>query len=254
MQSLLTALAFLTILPIRFDTPPTTQTIAQSRYWYPVAGLLLAVLLGAWAALVSLLTPLFVATFLVLAAWVVLTGALHIDGFMDLCDGLFAGETPEDRLRIMKDPHVGAFGLVGGVLLLLGKFVVLQETLKRGPGPLVASIFAARCLVVSMAAGARYPRLEGTGKVFVEACGIRDGILLGLLAAAGSLLILLQHAGPADTYSGLLGFVPALVVVLALRQLCISTLGGITGDCLGAGIELAEWAFLLGVGSLFISR
>src|SRR6185369_12064933 len=109
----------------------------------------MAVLLGVWAMLASILTPPAVTTFLVLVFWVVLTGVLHVDGFTDLCDGLPGGHTPEDRLRIMKDPHVGAFGLAGGVLLLLGKFIVVQETMKRGPWPLIASVFAARCLVVT---------------------------------------------------------------------------------------------------------
>src|SRR5436305_872648 len=102
MRSFLVALAFLTIVPVRFGKMPTPRDIARSRFWYPAVGLLLgAALGGACAALTTWYRSPLVAAFLVLAAWVALTGALHLDGFCDLCDGLFGGRTPEERLRIL---------------------------------------------------------------------------------------------------------------------------------------------------------
>src|SRR5690242_16600444 len=137
MRSLLVALAFLTLVPVRFRNPPDAGDVARSRFWYPAVGVLLGTALGGWTALLSLWGPsALVSAFLVLLAWVLLTGALHLDGFCDLCDGLFGGRTPEDRLRILKDPHLGAFALAGGVLLLLGKFALLSEMVRwpqRGP-------------------------------------------------------------------------------------------------------------------------
>src|SRR5262249_47410216 len=108
MRSFLVALAFLTIVPVRFREIPAPHDIARSRFWYPVVGLLLgAALAGVCAALTTWCHSALVAAFLVLTAWVVSTGALHLDGFCDLCDGLFGGHTPEDRLRILHDPHLG---------------------------------------------------------------------------------------------------------------------------------------------------
>src|SRR5262245_35560965 len=130
MKSFFTALAFLTVFPIRFRQTPSSTVVAQSRFWYPVIGLLLGLVLGGWTELVGRLGEPLLQAFLIVLAWVVLTGALHVDGFCDVCDGLFGGQTAEDRLRIMKDPHLGAFGLVGGVLLLLGKFVALQAVVR----------------------------------------------------------------------------------------------------------------------------
>src|SRR5436309_3166057 len=107
MHTLLVALAFLTILPIRFRKLPSLEVVARSRFWYPFVGLLLGLLLA--SALAGLrMTHLSdgVIAFLVLVLWVGLTGALHLDGLCDTCDGLFGGHTPEERLRIMKDPHV----------------------------------------------------------------------------------------------------------------------------------------------------
>src|SRR5579884_1252814 len=174
MQSFLVALAFLTVVPVPVRKLPGLAAVARSRFWYPVVGLLLGALLGGATALLAarLHAPL-VAAFLLLAVWVVLTGALHLDGFCDLCDGLFGGRSPEDRLRILKDPHLGTFGLAGGVLLLLGKFVLLHGLLTaapaRAPWLVAGAVATARCLVVCAAAGARYPRPQGTGKLLVEA-------------------------------------------------------------------------------------
>jgi adenosylcobinamide-GDP ribazoletransferase len=246
MESLLVALAFLTVVPVRLRALPPAEVVARSRFWYPVVGVLLGAALGGWAALLAA-SPLAVAVraFLVLLAWVVLTGALHLDGLCDLCDGLFGGRTPEDRLRILKDPHLGTFGLAGGVLLLLGKFALLSEALSRGPaeaGWLVGSAVAAsRCLALCVAAGARYPRPEGTGKALVEATRGWEAVPFAALAAGLSL----PAAWAADPLLVPAPFLAALVVVGALRLLCVRRLGGITGDCLGAAIELSEVAVLL---------
>jgi cobalamin 5'-phosphate synthase/cobalamin synthase len=239
MHSLLVAVAFLTVVPVPFRKLPEPAAVARSRFWYPVVGLLLGALLGGATALGAAWTraPL-VAAFLVLAAWVVVTGALHLDGFCDLCDGLFGGHTPEDRLRILKDPHLGTFGLAGGVLLLLGKFVLLHQLLTaapaRAPWLVAGAVAAARCLVVCAAAGARYPRPQGTGKLFVEAARPWEAVPFALLAAAAA-----WAAGSP------LAVVPPLLALLLLRWACARRLGGVTGDCLGAAIELAEALFLL---------
>jgi adenosylcobinamide-GDP ribazoletransferase len=239
MRSFLVAVAFLTVVPVRFRKLPAPDIVAASRFWYPAVGLLLGAALGAWAAaLLAAHESPPVAAFLVLAAWVLSTGALHLDGFCDLCDGLFAGRTPEDRLRILKDPHLGSFGLAGGVLLLVGKFALLNGLLTAAPGraPWVidAAVTAARCLALCLAAGARYPRPHGTGKALVEATRPWEGGLFAVLAVG----VTFPALGP-------LRALPVFLAVLGLKALCRRRLGGITGDCLGAAIELAELLFLL---------
>jgi adenosylcobinamide-GDP ribazoletransferase len=256
MRSLLVALAFLTIVPIRFRKLPDAATVARSRFWYPVVGLLLGALLGGWTALVAVgLHSALIAAFLVLLAWVVLTGALHLDGFCDLCDGLFVGRTADDRLRILQDPHLGTFGLAGGVMLLLGKLVLLHEVIgslgERGPWLVGAAVVVGRCLALCMAAGARYPRPQGTGRAIVEATRGWEAVVFGALAAGASLV-----AVPGErAWIGLLIFLSVLLAMVGLRLLCQRRLGGVTGDCLGAAIELAEGLFLLaGVAFLVPAR
>jgi adenosylcobinamide-GDP ribazoletransferase len=251
MHSFLVALAFLTVLPVRFRVLPSPQTVARSRFWYPVVGVLLGAALGTWTALTAAWLSPPLAAFVVLAAWVGLTGALHLDGFCDLCDGLFGGHTPEDRLRVMKDPHLGTFALTGGVLLLLGKFVALQEVIGklafRGPWLVAAAVVTARCLILGVAAAARYPRPDGTGKALVEGTRWWEAGPFTAIAAGASYCL-------TPSVSPVLALGPfggACLVVAGLMLLCVRRLGGVTGDCLGGAIESAELVFLLTAAVLF---
>ena len=79
MKSFLTALAFLTVFPIQFRQSPSATVVAQSRFWYPLVGLLLGLVLGGWTELVGRLGEPLLQAFLILLAWIALTGALHVD-------------------------------------------------------------------------------------------------------------------------------------------------------------------------------
>ncbi|MFN4260551.1 MAG: adenosylcobinamide-GDP ribazoletransferase [Gemmataceae bacterium] len=248
MRSFLVALAFLTIVPIRFRQPLADRDIARSRLWYPHVGLIVAALLGLLVVWVARLASPWVGAFGVLAAWVVVTGGLHLDGFCDLCDGLFGGQNADERLKIMKDPQVGAFGMVGVVLLLLGKFAVLAELLAQqslqAPWLVATAAVVARCLVLVMMAGAVYPRAEGTGRWVITSCQVWEGWLFAVIALGASVLLLPWRVGLGAALASLAG-------VGGLRFLCQQRLGGVTGDCLGAGIEMAELVFLM-VGYLLL--
>jgi len=251
----LVALAFLTVLPVRFRVPPSPEAVARSRWWFPVVGILLGTLLGTLAAVLAAWMPSSpLGALLVLLAWVSLTGALHVDGFCDLCDGLFGGHKPEERLRIMKDPHVGTFGLAGGVLLLLGKFVAVEAALRTQQGPWMVggAVTVARCLALCVAAGSRYPRPEGAGKALIEATRAWEAWLFAAVAALAILLTVALPRLPDHGWLSRVELLPALALfsapffaVMVLKWLCRRRLEGITGDCLGAAIETAEVIFLV---------
>src|SRR5438067_6590846 len=121
------AVRFLTVLPVPgstrvFDKDEDTPRLVIGCEYFPLVGLLLALLLWLLVLVLAPFVPQLVLAALLVAALVILTGGLHLDGLMDSCDGLFGGRTRERKLEIMRDSRVGSFGVLGGVCILLLKF------------------------------------------------------------------------------------------------------------------------------------
>jgi adenosylcobinamide-GDP ribazoletransferase len=182
-------------------------------------------------------------TLVVLATWKLLTGGIHLDGLADSLDGL-AGEDRSRRLAIMKDGRIGVFGALGLIVTVLAGFVALSEL----PGPL-----RHRMLLLAPAVGRLTPLLlaralapappgEGLGAAFMRAVtGPALAVAGGTVAVASAAI--LWPWGPAVAAAGL-----GLAWVLA-RWLS-GRLGGLTGDGLGAGVELAELGVLVASAAL----
>jgi len=239
MRSLVLAVHFLTIvrLPVREADGP--GALGRAGVWFPAVGLALgAVIAGADHALRLALPPL-VAAVLVVAAWKILTGGLHLDGLADCLDGLGA-RRPEDRLRVMRDSRLGAFGATGLVLaLLLAVSLVAELPVAIRAAALVLAPAAARA--VPPLAGAALPAAtpgEGRGAAFLVGLPRAAGILAVVALAALALLGGGAWAGVAVAAGGALGL--AWCAAFARR------LGGLTGDVLGGAVEVAELAALLG--------
>ena len=125
MVSLLAAFQFLTTFPAVIRRAVTAQDLGRAVGHFPLVGLALGGVLYGLGSGLQLIFPTQVVAIFILGAWLLLTRALHFDGFLDTCDGLFGGFTFERRLEIMRDSRVGAFGVAGGVLLLLAKYAAI---------------------------------------------------------------------------------------------------------------------------------
>jgi adenosylcobinamide-GDP ribazoletransferase len=229
MADLRAALALLTTLPTRY---PDGRKPGYAFAYFPLVGLLIGGALWVSAAL-PWPTPA-VRAFVVLVVWVAITGGLHLDGFADACDGLFATTTPERRLEIMKDPRCGSWAVIGLVLLLLGKWLLITAVEPRwllGP-PVVA-----RWAMVLAAYHFPYARTTGIGGYFREGLGRRQWLAAGL-----STILLLILAGWWIKPSMLaLALVPLIAVFGFGRWAAARLGGGLTGDVYGAIGELSEW-------------
>jgi adenosylcobinamide-GDP ribazoletransferase len=241
MKAFLLAIRFLTIIPAGRSAarPDRTQVGASVRY-YPLVGLLLGGLFWAFFLLVDLFFPLSVSAGLLLAFWVIVTGALHLDGLADALDGFYAGKTPQERLRIMKDVHVGTMGLVGLILVLGLKYILLKEILSF-PAliPWLAVLpLVSRWTPVFLGFFFPYARPEGgLGRALVEGSGKKELLAASVTALGFGLVI----AGV-----GVLGLLLFCIVwSLACGWLAARKLKGITGDIMGAVIETSEvWGML----------
>ena len=230
------ALQFLTLAPPIVRRAFTSQEMGRAVGWFPLVGALLGAVLAALDWGLSRVFPPFISAAAVLAAGIAATGALHFDGLLDACDGLFGGYTPEKRLEIMHDERVGAFGLAGGVLLLLLKWSALAAVPRRAVA-LVLALTLSRWAISLAIAVAPYAREKGLGRAMKDHVGIAQVALSTILALVVALL--------AGRWLGLLALTLAAGTAGLVARTALKKVGGLTGDLYGAISELVEAVVLL---------
>jgi adenosylcobinamide-GDP ribazoletransferase len=243
MSAVTAAIRFLTIVPAP-GGEWSARSASRSVAWFPAVGLGIGGAAAAinWAARLAM--PDMPAAALALAAGVVLTGALHLDGLADTFDGLLGGDTPKRRLEIMKDPSIGVFGITAVVLVLMAGWAGLSSLPDvYGWAAIVVAAMAGRFAAVASMAIFRYLPSQGLGSPFRGA-----GRVAYLAAAVFAAALAFVLAGP----FGLAALAGATVVGLAVSAFAARRLGGgVTGDVYGAAIELAEVSALLAFVALF---
>ncbi|MDZ5741565.1 adenosylcobinamide-GDP ribazoletransferase [Pseudomonas asiatica] len=230
------ALQFLSSLPVSLPGMPAPREVGRSLLCYPLVGLLFGLLL--WLASYLLQgTPAPLHAVLLLTLWVLLSGALHLDGLADSADAWLGGFGDRERtLLIMKDPRSGPIAVVTLVLVLLLKFCALWVLVEQGIGAqLLLAPLIGRAAMLGLFLSTPYVRQGGLGQALAEhlprhAAGwVLLGCVLFCLVLGGWIVVL------------------ALAVFAWLRHLMCRRLGGTTGDTAGAMLELLELAVVLGL-------
>jgi adenosylcobinamide-GDP ribazoletransferase len=249
-RELVAAIRFLSVLPtpgsaLLFDKDETAPRLVIGCEYFPLVGLLLALLLWLLTLLFSRLIPQLALAALLVVALVMLTGGLHLDGLMDSCDGLFGGRTHERKLEIMRDSRVGSFGVLGAVCVLLLKFALLASIpMPSLPLALLLVLPSARW---SMALALRvFPpaRPTGLGAAYHQAITTRRLLITGLIALVIALVT--------GRFIGLIVWVTGSLVALAIGLWITKGIGGLTGDSYGAIDEVAEVVMLLALIMLHV--
>jgi adenosylcobinamide-GDP ribazoletransferase len=233
------ALTFLTIVPLGRRYELDEADVARGALLFPVVGAAIGGAVGLTAVGLESVLPVFVAAALAVALETLVTGAIHLDALADAADGLGAG-TRKRALEIMRDARIGAFGAVALVLDLVVKIAAVAAALELEQTALV--------LVGAWAAGRSAPLAlallpyaragPGSGRTLTDAAGAAT--LLGGLAF-GIALAVLATGGRAVGLT-----VAATVCVLMWAVVARDRFGGVTGDVLGAAIELTTTLALVG--------
>lgn len=233
MRGFFLALQFLTRIPVPVRLEYDAGALARSAVWFPAVGLLLGSLVAGAAWLGAQIDP-WLGALLALGVWVWSTGGLHLDGLADLFDALGAAHRDRGRfLEVLADPHLGAFGALALMQQLIAKLVLLMLSIKLGAGFWALVLIPAWARLGAMWWSQTLPPLKpGLGERFVwKTSGwVSWGWLAGLVAMALWLAPVL---------------VAVPVLILGWRQFLSTRVGGMTGDCLGAGVEVTETLALL---------
>ncbi len=258
MKSLILMIQFMTRFPIPLSVEFTVDHFVQGMKWMPLVGLLA----GLPGALVFTLADTWLSRDLAALFSVIMlitvTGGLHLDGIADTADGLFSYRSRERMLEIMRDSTLGTNGVIALSLTILLKVTLLADI--PGQGALFAVLATpvlGRTALTWHSASARYAReVRGIGD-YVNQMGISQALAATALSF-GLILLLLALFGIRGA------IIPAVAMLLLLPSIALATgfavylkkrLGGITGDTIGASIELSEmlsylvillvWKFLL---------
>ena len=229
------ALQFLTRVPIRFRGLDPAR-LSRASAWFPAVGLLVG---GAAAGVYVLVAPHLGRPLAALASvlsMILITGGLHEDGLADCADAFGGGWTCEDRLRILKDSRIGSFGALALIVSIAGRILLLANL------PAVAVIK----YLISASVIARWTPLplgailspvrgpEGQGRRIADGMSWRT-VVIGTVMAIGIVVLFLRTSAWQPIVA--VGILTALSGMYYQRRL-----GGITGDCMGATIQISEIA------------
>lgn len=233
LKAFLTAIMFLTRVPCPAWVSHGEGGSGDAVVYYPVVGCLVGSVGAAVYWLVSLGYPPLTAALAGIAATAIVTGAFHEDAFADVCDG-FGGWTPERRLEIMRDSRVGAFGVVG-LILLVGLKASLLASLPISAAVMALFVGHAVARWSSLAAIALFPRASDAASLassFARTVTAPRLFAATIFAVGISLL-----AGPVTALTLL---ILTLLFCYAAGRFFRGWLGGLSGDCLGAISQVTE--------------
>jgi adenosylcobinamide-GDP ribazoletransferase len=234
------AVAFLTIVPIGRRIHIDGVDVARGSVFFPLVGAAIGGAVGLSAIAFDDVLPALVAAALAVALEGIITGVIHIDALADVADGL-GGATRERALAIMRDPRVGSFGAAAVVLDLFVKVAAVLAVLElhRPVLVLVAVWAVGRAAPLVLASALPYARADsGSGRTLTDGAGAAR-LLIGL-----ALAVAIAVAATGERSLAILA--AAVVSVLLVGLVARARVGGVTGDVLGAAVELTTTLGLVG--------
>ncbi|GAB7047508.1 adenosylcobinamide-GDP ribazoletransferase [Catenuloplanes indicus JCM 9534] len=239
------AVTTLTVVPMRVGIVDR-RTAAVAMSVAPVVGIPLGALLAAVFVLLGTAgAPTLLAASVTLGAGTLLTRALHLDGLADTVDALGSYRAGEAGLAVMKKPDIGPFGVATLVLTLLTQTAALTSLAGTAPTAAAATVITAWVtgrLAISWACRRGIPAARPTGLGALVADSVPPLPLAVTTAATAAVSV---AAVPARPWQGPLAVLLALTATLLLLRQCRRRFGGITGDILGACLELATTIALI---------
>jgi adenosylcobinamide-GDP ribazoletransferase len=243
------ALTTLTVARVRSPRQIDRRTAGTAMSLAPLVGLALGLVAAGVLSAVAALATAPLAGVLAIGTLAALTRGLHLDGLSDTVDGLGSYLPAEQARRVMKQPDVGALGMVAVVLVLAVQVTALLACVEHGRGPaaLVLAVVAAR-VTVTAGCTRSTPAAAGSGLGASVAGTVPPPvpvILAVVTVAAGAAYGLLD--GPGGAVRAALAVTAGLLVARVLRRHAVRRLGGVTGDVLGALVEVTTAVVLVGM-------
>lgn len=238
MKHFILMIQFFTRIPIKVNVLADEKDFSKGLLYFPFVGLVIGIFNYLTFYVFSYLGQELLSIVFWLLSNIIVTGAIHIDGFADTCDGLLSSRSKERMLEIMKDSRIGTNGVIAIAMdLLIRLTFMFSVSYSIRPFVIILSPIVGKCFVLMLIWISSYAREKGgMGGLFYKdmsklhiIIGIVFGILMIVFIYSWKLLIIL---------------IPCLIILLIYRRFVVNKIGGMTGDTLGAANELAEICFM----------
>jgi len=244
-KTLLACFSYFTRIPIWKLIDTSDVNMKQTSKYFPLVGLFIGGLSGLIFYWCNIVFPIEIALLLSMSTSLILTGAIHEDGFADVCDGFGAGYTKDRILAIMKDSSTGVFANIGLFIILAIKFFALMSIeLDYIAVSMVIAHTLSRWTSISFLYTHEYARESSDSKstIFVKKPSKYEFLLISFWMLISFLLL-----PEPIIYQALLLIIPIYLFKFLIGIYFKKKIGGYTGDCMGACQQVAEILFYLGM-------
>lgn len=238
MKRLILLTQFLTRIPINKNLDVDVDDFTKGIIYFPVVGAIIGAFLSTiYYAFSYLDVELITISTVLVIAEILITGGLHLDGLSDTFDGIYSNRDRERVLEIMKDSRIGANGVISLVSLIVLKIALYMSVPSTY---MIYVIFLmpifSRAMVPFICYRAKYPRKEGMGNMFIGKVEVKSLIITSFILLLSSLVFI----------QSMILIIPMIMFTYLYRSHVTSIIGGITGDVIGASIEICEIVYLIG--------
>ena len=246
-RSIQTIISFLTIIPGPKSYINDLNTVAKAMHYFPVIGMLIGVIVGAFAYLISLYLQPLVVGFLVTSVLALMTGLHHTDALADFADGLMKRGEIAIKRNAMRDPALGSAGVTALVLYVAGTIIALSsfhQGMKLFSSIIAAEVIAKFVMVIQAHRG--NSAWEGLSSPFTAAMKDKKKIIIATTISVA--VIWFSGTG----YFGLMALTVSLAVAALIQYISNQAFGGISGDVMGASNEITRLCSLMVLSQVLI--
>lgn len=241
--NLLLFVQFFTRIPVNLNLPCEKENFRKGSIFLPIVGLIIGAIQWIIYKLLIKVLPLNPTVVIVLLIGVLLTGALHVDGLGDTCDGFFAFKGSDKIIEIMKDSRIGTYACIATIFDFLFKYTLLVAIVPKFSIGIIVVPMISRFTTVFLAFMGKTAKNTGSGNLFIGNIG-KIQLVITSIISIGILILIMK---PIYVIRLLIS---GLILSLILNQFCKTKIGGITGDILGANNELVEILTLILIAAI----
>ncbi|GAA0116918.1 adenosylcobinamide-GDP ribazoletransferase [Clostridium senegalense] len=235
MNDFLLYVQFFTRIPINIELECTNENFIRGSIFFPVIALIIGLIEYIVYVIMKNFFPSTIVAILVLITSAILTGALHMDGLGDVCDGFFAFRGGKGRIiEIMKDSQIGVYSCVAIIMDVLLKYNLISLAIESSiPELIIVAPVVGRLAIVFISTIGKPAKENGSGNIFIGKIKKSQLVLTIILVIALELIFINVREACTITLA-------VLIMAYGFNCFCNSKINGLTGDTLGAVNELAE--------------